>query len=164
MKLLMHRKFRNRCFWSNLGRRMVALGPSKRWVCWRAASTRCRCLWKMRGWDVFFSLYEPRFGHHHPGSWRDELYPPPALHPAVLWGGQGDNGGREDRSGLGVGCRDKKRHLEFKFAIVSIHRWQRKLKNWKKKQWYGGPSGKTITKHFCKWLKRWGGFPRGGCD
>lgn len=163
MKLLMHRKFRNRCFWSNLGR-MVALGPSKRWVCWRAASTRCRCLWKMRGWDVFFSLYEPRFGHHHPGSWRDELYPPPALHPAVLWGGQGDNGGREDRSGLGVGCRDKKRHLEFKFAIVSIHRWQRKLKNWKKKQWYGGPSGKTITKHFCKWLKRWGGFPRGGCD
>lgn len=30
--------------------------------------------------------------------------------------------GREDRSGFGVGCRDKKRHFEFKFAIVSIHR------------------------------------------
>lgn len=63
--------------------------------------------------------------------------------------------GRTDRSGLGVGCRDKEWHFEFKFAIVSIHRWQRKLKNWKKKQLYGGPSGKRITKHFCKWLKRW---------
>lgn len=30
--------------------------------------------------------------------------------------------GRTDRSGLGVGCRDKEWHFEFKFAIVSIHR------------------------------------------
>lgn len=68
---------------------------------------------------MFFSLYEPRFGHRHTGSWRDELNPPPALHPAVLWGGQGHDGAREDQSGLGVGCRDKKRKFEFKFAIVN---------------------------------------------